>query len=235
MSQEAKCLNTDPVLGIGHVQAIFEDCYLVVAATGSLNPFALTRVKRATTCLIEPQLGDKILLMLAEDNQAYILHILEREESEAKLVLPSQTQICLVQDKHTGKVLVNNLEKTTHSLKINAENMEFNCTQNLSITSNEMTASAHKLNLGAHIMILTGQVFYSRFDSMRTACKHAVAKIHHYFGFYHKKIDHADDIIDMQSKRTTIKNTESLRIQNKNTHIRAENSVDMDGQNIRIG
>jgi len=232
-SQEAQSLHIDPVLSLGHVQSVCEDYYLV--ASSCHFPHTLTRAKRATSCLIEPQKGDMILLMLAEGSDAYIVHILERGTNEATLILPSQTQICLDSPKHRGKSLVNAPEQASSTLKIRAQNMECTCSQSLSMTSEKITASAQTLSLGAKNMLLTGQVLYSRFDSMRTTCKHVVEKIHHFFGSYHKKIDHAQDSITMHSKRTSITNTESLRIQNKNTHIRSENSVDMDAKNIRIG
>lgn len=243
MSQANKWLNNNPtnnqannpMLDIGRVQSTKDsDGYYIV-----VGPLGITRAKRAVSCLIEPQAKDKVLIMLAEN--PYILHILEREESEAKLVLPSQTEICLLPCKENAFEMDENATK--NSLQINVQNMQLNCTENLSLystqdismASNKITATSKKLNLAAHSMIFTGQILHSRFDNIRTTCKHAVEKIHHFFGLYHKKIDHADDLIEMQSKRTSIKNEDTLRIQNKNTHIRSENSVDMDGKNIRIG
>lgn len=68
-----------------------------------------SRARRAFSCLVEPQTGDRVLASRLEDGSCHVLHIIERDDADkACLSVPGASTLALRQsriDLHAGKSL----------------------------------------------------------------------------------------------------------------------------------
>jgi hypothetical protein len=72
---------------VGRVLSTREGRFLVDAGAGE---YAATK---ALACLVEPMVGDRVLVALAGDGSAYVLSVLEREGTRTELVVPGDLEI----------------------------------------------------------------------------------------------------------------------------------------------
>jgi len=68
---------------------------------------------KAVSCVIEPEIGDKVLVFRQDNSEAYILSILHRESSEQTIVVDKL-------NIQTNSLNLNSLEINTKSLSLNS-------------------------------------------------------------------------------------------------------------------
>lgn len=85
MGCSLSALTTDDGLFSGVVQSFSEKGCLILGAGG------LLRAGRAASCLLQPEVGDRVLVALLEDG-AWILAVLTRKKARGTLLLPAHTR-----------------------------------------------------------------------------------------------------------------------------------------------
>lgn len=214
MSQTAPTAERTPLLDTGRIQAVLGDDCIVASPSG------LIRARRAAGCLLEPQPGDKVLALIAPE-ASYVLHVLERKDTPARVILPSQTSLETLPG-HPGGLTVR-----TDSILMRGKDMR--------LESDSLLAEAGALDLRANVLTVTGRFLNRHFTAVRDVCAHAFQRVGRSFGLYGKRIQRVDDVLETTAGRVRLSAREAMRIRARDAEVRAEESVSVDGKRINIG
>lgn len=184
MTEKATALQT------GRVQCVLNVPHAAnVLVSGN---FGMVTAQRAASCLLAPEAGDTVLVVLpATDGaveHAYVLGILERSSARGQLVLPDETSVA-----------TRRLEFTTEAL---------------SITSRVLTQTVTSLRC------LVGSILERAGKRM---------------GLYGRRVENITDVCETKAGRIRTSARETLRVRARNADVRAEQSVVLDGENLKIG
>lgn len=240
MTQEAKYLAYENQIFTGIIDKCHEKSFSLV------YNLAIIQAKKATSCLLVPEVGDKVAFLQVQEGEYYILHILEREQSIGKLLLPNHTSIEQETtnskeyphtneiNKEGSKLKLYTKYKPTH-LNIQSDTCTILASSHINLHSENIKSCANNLNLTANHTILTGTTLTTRFKSLRTFCDHAIDKIKNYMGFYSKKITKVETLIDIEAKQANMHIEENLRLRSKRASLKSQESVDIDAKHINVG
>lgn len=170
-------------------------CVLNVAHSANIvvsGSFGMVMAQRAASCLLAPETGDNVLVVLSAANdaveQAYVISILDRSSAKGQLVLPDDTSVA-------------------------TRRLEFK-TEALSITS---------------------RVFTQTVTSLRCLVGRILERAGQRIGLYGRRIENITDVCETKAGRVRISAQEALRVRARNADVRAEQSVILDGNNLKIG
>ena len=218
MSQTAPAAERTPLLETGRIQAVLgDDCIIA-------SPSGLIRARRAAGCLLEPQPGDKVLALIARED-SYVLHVLERKDTPARVILPSQTSLETLPRQPDGQPGGLTLRADAISMK----------GKDMRLESDSLLASAGALDLRANVLTVTGRFLNRHFTAVRDVCAHAFQRVGRSFGLYGKRIQRVDDVLETTAGRVRLSAREAMRIRARDADVRAEESVSVDGNRINIG
>lgn len=175
--------------------------------------------RKAFSCLLEPIVEDTILYIFDENQQAYIMAILHRNnEGEAQLNVPPKTMI-----NCPDQLTIRSGEKTSFiSNSIQNLTKKFNVhTESAAINFKSTVVKGDKLHSHVHVMNMVG-------DLLNTMVRQGVQK----FSSYVRKTEQVDQIQAGQMARKV----EGLYTMNsKNTVMMSQKDTKIDGEHIHMG
>lgn len=217
-----------PWMAMGVVRNVRDTVFEVVGDRG------LLRARRAVDCLLEPRPGDRVLLLL-DSRSCYILHILDRTDSdaEATVLLPSRTTVRTAASSPAPSDH-NGFEQTGSALHLVSGNVQLSGNQ-LDLQAKVLTARAETLSFTATAMRFAGRSLTRSFATAHSLFTHLFEKAQRAIGHYGTSIQQVQELDETTAGRQRITVRESLRIRSGSASLRAEESVDVDGKNIKIG
>lgn len=204
--------------------AIFQQ-YGIVAEAGDdfvvHTDAAVYRARRAASCLLEPLVGDKVLLVTDMDAGDYVLAVLERDAGRlSTLSLPGDAQIKV----RGGRLTVSA-----------RDGIGMESAREIAMQSASLKVEALKGEVTVHDLSLVGEAWRScvdrvksvgrSFDSILERCHQRVARSY-------RVVDEMDQVkagqIDYQAEG-------SLQLHAKYTLMTADELVKLDGEQIHLG
>ncbi len=176
------------------------------------------RARRAVSCLVVPQSGDKVLAVIEEDN-AFILAVLQKENNkETKLFLKGNATVV-----------------AEEGIKIVAgEDIMLGGEKGVEIMSPRINLVGDKLSLSANIISFTGQILKKQFQKIKAVAKE-VEKFFVYFTRHTKnsyKYTTEHDEIHAGSARYLTEKT--MTIQARDSVHLAEELITMNAKQINL-
>lgn len=200
---------------LARVRAISEDGILV-------DDGGVTRlVRQATSCLIEPELGDVVLLAVpANDPGGYLLAVLEREGKQATLAAAGD----LVITAPRGRVTVAASEgvelATPKQLGVRADELRVQARSGR-VFLDECTAIIRSMFASLTKLTHVGEVLELLVDRVTQRSKHSVRAI--------EGLDHT------QAQNLDLQAQNSVRVRADQTVINGSEIVKVDGGQIHLG
>ena len=170
------------------------------------------KAKIALSCLLQPEVGDKVLLEFDDENQAYVLAILDREQvSEASLLLPNQTRIKA------------------------KESLAFESQESICLTSKSYSQSSESLAVKFDQAAISGKQLHSNIEILHSVSRimsqvasQAVQK----FKSYVRKTEESDQV---QAAHMARQVSGLYNMQSKHTILVSEKDTKIDGEHIHMG
>lgn len=174
---------------------------------------------KAFSCLIEPMVSDTVMVSFDENNQAYIIAVLHRNEtSTATLSVPANTQIqceeqLTIQSGKKTAIISEQISEVSDQrvMKTKDAVMDFD----KAVVSGQ---SAH-----AHVRAL-----HMVGDTITSMARQAIQK----FGNYMRKTDQADQV---QAAQMTRKTEGLYSMKSGNTIMISQHDTKIDGEHIHMG
>jgi hypothetical protein len=199
---------------LARVRAISEDGVLV-------DDGGVTRlVRQATSCLIEPELGDLVLLAVpANDPGGYLLAVLERESTKTTLVAPGD----LVITAPRGRVSVAASEglelATPKQLGVRADELQVQARSGRMFLD-ECAAVVRSMFASLTKLTHVGEVLELLVDRVTQRSKHSIRAIE---GLDHTQAENLDfkveNNVHVRATRTVVNGTEVVKVDGKQIHL----------------
>ncbi|AKT42452.1 DUF3540 domain-containing protein [Chondromyces crocatus] len=179
------------------------------------------RARRAVSCLVDPELGDRVLFTVIEDGSAWVLAILEREEDTPAAVSLDRDLTIRVPNGRFDVVTSEGVGMTT--------------TGDVSVVSRgvEVTAAVGRLGLDRLTMaarellaeVSTAKVLAGSIDSVLDRVSQKVKRAYRVV----EEMDH------LRTKRADWSAEKSLHLHAENAIVSATGVVKVDGEHIHLG
>lgn len=166
------------------------------------------RARRALSCLVSPNLGDRVLLARLGDGSSFVLAVLEREEEDAELRIASDRSISI--EAPAGRVDV-----------VASEGISLVTAGKLSASFDTLMAVGQRVLADARKATLVGGVVETIADVLAQRLKRSTRVV---TGVDQLRAGHADYQVD-----------KALRIHSENAFVTASQVVKLDGENIHLG
>ncbi len=204
----------DVHLQIGEVQGKSGRRFMILTGCG------LIRADRSTGCLLEPKKGDKVLAVLAPPDQAYILNILEREDPEEKVVLSVDGSASL---------------KVNGDLEFEADRIQMTGADNMTLNASEMnlnTINGHARFASFRFM---GGLLDGRIAKVKTAAKYIDTTAERIVQRFKRSYRRVDELEESKIGRMRCLIKDLFYVRSKNTTLKSEKRVKVDGKKIMLG
>ncbi|SFC18924.1 Protein of unknown function [Marinospirillum celere] len=198
--------NSSTLLTEGRVQSKSGDLWLVVTEQG------LFKVRKAFSCLLEPKLGDKVLLQLPPQGSCYLLAILERDQEAA-------AEIHFNQDVHfhfkgNRCQWLGLSELKLQSLKTDVFSSETNFSANkLTTSGGQATHRWKQVNCLVEELIHAGKLYFQRVTQSVRRIKGVDQKDSE------QTLHTARKSLRMHSQQASITSKQDMRIDSKRIHM----------------
>lgn len=182
---------------------------------------AVYQARRSVSCLLEPLVGDKVLLVTDTEGGDYVLAVLERSADQlATLNLPGDTQI----NAQTGR------------LSLSArDGIAMASAREIAMQSGSLKVEALKGEVTVHELSLVGEAWRSCVDRVKSVGKtfdSILERCHQRVSRSYRVVDEMDQVkagqIDYQADS-------SLQLHAKYTLMTADELVKVDGEQIHLG
>lgn len=199
----------------GIVEAV-EGSAFTVFADGSKRS-----ARRAASCLLEPALGDRVLLALIGDGSAYVLAILERKGTEtATLSVDGDCNLHLPNGK---------LQVTT------AEGVGFVSAGEISMVSPSLAIKAAEAAIGVGRLVMAGKELMADIAQVKTkmgALDIVAERIRQKAERVYRFVEELDQL---KAKRVDYTAEKSMHLHGDNALMTADLLVKIDGEHIHMG
>lgn len=173
---------------------------------------ATIKSKTAVSCLLQPDVGDKVLLEFDDENQAYVLAILDRETvSESSLLLPNNTRV-----KAKESLILESEESISLASKAYSQSSE-----SLAVKFDQAAISGKKLHSNIELLHSVSRI-------MSQVASQAVQK----FKSYVRKTEESDQV---QAAHMARQVSGLYNMQSKHTILVSEKDTKIDGEHIHMG
>lgn len=173
---------------------------------------ATIKAKTAVSCLLQPDVGDKVLLEFDDENQAYVLAILDRETvSESSLLLPNNTRV-----KAKESLILESEESISLASKAYSQSSE-----SLAVKFDQAAISGKKLHSNIELLHSVSRI-------MSQVASQAVQK----FKSYVRKTEESDQV---QAAHMARQVSGLYNMQSKHTILVSEKDTKIDGEHIHMG
>ncbi|AGK50115.1 MULTISPECIES: DUF3540 domain-containing protein [Burkholderia] len=199
----------------GTVVGALPDGVYVVACGG-----AKMRCRRAFSCLVEPRIGDRVVVSGADSRCVYVTAILERPNAhgvhlrvDGDLVLDATRDVCLKSGDALRVASREQVSIETQRLTMSA--------QQASLSSDETTLTSAALDGRLGKVRLIGRLLETVMDHVAQSCRSSFRSVETVEHLRASHIDHAA--------------TESMRLHAKHTLLTAEKLSKIDAAQIHLG
>lgn len=206
------------------VLMLFQE-YGKVVATGDTytvdTDTAVYQAQRAASCLLDPALGDKVLLVTDTDDGAYVLAVLERDMTTcARLHLPGDTEI----SASNGQLHISARDgiaiDTGADLGLKALRMQVSAMQ-AEVTVGELSFAGECWNACIERMKLVGRSF----DTVLERCHQRITRSHRFI----------EEIDQVKAGQIDYQADTSMQLHAKYAMMTADALVKIDGDQIHLG
>jgi hypothetical protein len=180
------------------------------------------RAARATSCLVEPVLGDRVLYAVLRDGRAYVLAVLDREEEDAPLKLAADRDVIIeAQGGRLDLVAAGGIGVATpDKLTMAAEAVEMRADKG-TFALDDVLFVGRRLLARAAKSTLVGEVLETMAETITQRAKRVLRVV--------SQVDQLKaGVADIEAKS-------ALRMHAENSYITAEKVVKVDGENIHLG
>ncbi|MGA1846954.1 DUF3540 domain-containing protein [Deferribacter abyssi] len=202
--------------------------YGKVVLKGDNNRFLITTsngeffAEKAVSCIIEPEIGDNVLISINDDGNTFILSILQRESDKKKNDIILSGDINIISKE--GNV---NIKAQT--------GIEISTYENLTFTSNSVEMNAQSSKIIVNRLSFVGKIFYGQIKTIKMVCASAeqiigrlTQKLQNCFNFVKEHHE-----IQAGSSRYLVE--ETLTVQSKNAVHQAEEVLTINGEEVHLG
>lgn len=201
------------------------DGHVVLVAGGAVGVRAVDgerSARRATSCLIAPVLGDRVLCATLSDGTSFVLAVLERTEADARLELSldrdavlsvAEGRLDIVADHGIGVA-------TQQTIQVGAESVELRARSATAVVDELFTIGKRAL---AHFARSTtvGEVVETVAETLSQKAKRALR--------------FASEIDQVRAGFADYAAEKAMRLHGDNAFMTAEKVVKLDGENIHLG
>ena len=191
------------------------------------GPFVIVRVgaehlsaRRATSCLVAPEIDDAVLVARAEAGPAYILAIVDREEGVTKI--EATGDLTLVAPE--GRVSVTG-----------RDGVDLVTPGKIEAIASELTLRATRTTWAGEVLTLAGAVGEASFGSIRTVTEklESVAeRVVQRFTRVYRDVRESENV---RAETLDYSARETMKLRSKNAVVTAESLVKVDGDQIHLG
>jgi len=179
------------------------------------------QARRAASCLLECAAGDEVLVCVTDENDAFVLAVLERRESGAATIsLPGDLNICLPQGK----------------MRLNASGgVSLASPHEVSLTSPRLAVSALHGEVTVNDLSFFGARLAARLDTFTLAARmisSSLGAVYEKIGRVFRKVE---EIEQVQAGQLDLQARDSLSLHGRHTMMTADQLVKVDGAQIHLG
>lgn len=208
-----------------HRTEVFQDLATVVRVEDTAlivrTELSECRARRAASCLLAPEEGDLVLLAQATDGRAYVLAVLERDESAAaRLTFEGDLDIRLPRGRFAVAA---------------QEGVEIFSGKDVSVVSGEVSVRATEGNVVLQSLSYLGSIVQAEVERARVIA----ASVDTVFDRLSQRVKRAYRFVE-ESDHLRAKNIDyvagkTLSVRGENTLVTAEELVKVDGDQIHLG
>lgn len=180
-------------------------------------PMQTVRAVRAASCLLRPEQGDSVLVVLPSTGRAWVLAVLMQQAEEAWLDLPAHTSI------------------QAEQMHFCSEEMHLDAQNTLHLQAASLEGTAQNIQLKAGILSLTGGVLMQHFASVRQFARTIAQKCGLLRTDCQKKQEQIEELAEMTAGRIRVQAESSVRVRSESMDMQAKRHVILDGERIKIG
>lgn len=182
---------------------------------------AVYRASRAASCLLEPCVGDKVLLVTDTEGADYVLAVLERADAQgATLSLPANTDIRAANGR------LNVMARDGVSLQSPGE---------IGLQGGKLKVQALQGDVTIQDLSLVGDAWRSCVDRVKTVGKtfdSILERCHQRVSRSYRQVDELDQV---KARQIDYQADTSLQLHAKYTLMTADELVKVDGEQIHLG
>ncbi len=115
------------------------------------------------------------------------------------------------------------------------EHTEVAAARTLSLRADSLHLASGTCTVRASLVELTGSLLRQTFASVQTRAGRLVHQAGRHFAFFDRLFTRVRDVQETEAGRVRLRAEESLRVRARNTDVRSEDSVLVDGRTIKIG
>lgn len=174
----------------------------------------------SVSCLMQPEIEDKVLVSVDDENRCYVISILERVSKENKIIIDGDTH----------------LQITNGSLHMIADDhLNMVAGDELNVTGNKANLAALDINISSENMTFLGKIFSAKLKVIKTVAESVdgfFKRVIHRTEDSYRYVENHDEV-QAGSVRFLVDGTMSM--QTESTHITAEEHVKVDSEQIHLG
>ncbi len=181
----------------------------------------ILQATRATSCLIEPQIGDLVMIAQGSEAQAFVLAILRRDAGAA-VVVASEGDIVI--ESKSGAVKLRGREQ-----------IELSSPGSVAAAASDVSLQALRLNLTIGATEFTGRTILATVESLRVVASSIESFAESVIERFARLIRHISGSEQVLARNLQYRAEESCSIHGKNTLLTAEELIRIDSEQIHIG
>jgi hypothetical protein len=204
--------------------AIFQQYGTVTAAGEQFvvhTEAAVYRASRAASCLLEPSVGDKVLLVTDTEGADYVLAVLERAQAQgATLNLPANTEI---------RAAGGRLNVTAR------DGINLQSPGEIGLQGGKLKVEALRGDVTIQDLSLVGDAWRSCVDRVKTVGKTFDSILERCHQRVSRSYRHVDELDQVKARQIDYQAETSLQLHAKYTLMTADELVKVDGEQIHLG
>jgi len=170
--------------------------------------------RRAVSCLVEPQAGDRVLYLVEEDGKGTILHILSRAEDQ-----PSD-------------VAVSNPDG---ALRLRGEAVSIETPGAVTVSASSVAVASEKADLMANTLTMSGETLRQVYGRIQTNARSAETMAERIVTKTLDRVDIVDNTDNRHVGTLSVKVSGVLTQSSYTTVLVAEEDLRMDGKRVTVG
>lgn len=179
------------------------------------------QLKRAVSCLVEPQIDDLVLASTDLSECGYILAVLERENHD-KTTLLFNGDIDLKSNR--GRISI-----------VAKDGIDLMSSSDIALTSNELHLTAAEGMVSVGNLSFWGRVIEAQLNRIKTIVDHVESHVKRIFQKSEQSYRFVDQLDHVKSGRIFYEADKTLQLRGTFAQMTAKDDVHIDGERINIG
>jgi hypothetical protein len=181
----------------------------------------LIEARRALSCLVEPEPGDRVLAAVSTDGEAFLLAVLERPEtSDIHIRVEGDLKLGAA----SGRISVSS-----------AQGMDFLTPNDIAMTATDMELNAKQASVSFATLSYLGQQALAQLQKVKLVGGLWESVMEHVFQRTRTSHRIVDDMEQLRSGQLDYRASKNMNLRGKNTLMTAEELVKVDGGQIHLG